>query len=70
MFRSKEQLEQEIVRHERMAEDYRANLARCDDDEYMGGSMEHREAAKASFRRSAESVEEWVSRLRRFAEVW
>jgi hypothetical protein len=69
MFSSREQLDQEIARHERMAADYRANLARCDDDEYMGKSM-NREGAKESFRRSAESVEAWVARLRRFAEAW
>ncbi len=69
MFSSKEQLEEEIVRHERMAEDCRANLARCDDDEYMGQNMD-REAARASFRRDVENVEEWVSRLRRFAAAW
>lgn len=69
MFSSREQLEREIVRYERMAQNDRVNLARCDDNKYMGKSMD-REAARASFRRSAENVEDWVSRLRRFAEVW
>jgi membrane-bound lytic murein transglycosylase MltF len=52
-----------------MIAEKRANLARVDDYEQHGDKMDY-EAARKSFRASAEHLEIWSARLRRFAEVW
>jgi membrane-bound lytic murein transglycosylase MltF len=66
---SRDDLTREIERCDRMIAEKRANLARVDDYEQHGDKMDY-EAARKSFRASAEHLEIWSARLRRFAEVW
>jgi len=66
---SKEMLMREIVRCERMAEGYRANLIQVDDFESRGDRMNY-EATRASFTENAERMSEAAARLKRFAQVW
>jgi hypothetical protein len=75
MFVSKEDVLREAERHERIADDYRANLARLDDPRYAQPFTEQGEAIdygsdRKTFARDAESAAAWAARLRRFAEVW
>jgi len=75
MFASREDVLREAERHERIAANYRANLARLDDPRYAQplnteGQPCDWTPARTSLSRSAMSASAMAVRLRRVAEAW